>query len=154
MRDVFPVLAIVGVVALGACQRHENAPPPPTAPSPASPSSQTPASAGNPDASTPAEPGAETSGAATTGKVSITKGEQVFNGTCAACHATGVAGAPKVGDKAAWAPHLAKGDQVLLQHARNGYKGKSGFMPPKGGNASLSDMNLRDAIAFMKSKSS
>ncbi len=76
-------------------------------------------------------------------------GEQVYKAVCTNCHQTGVAGAPKLGDKAAWAPHLMHGTDGLLQSA---LKGK-GAMPPKGGNPSLSDDEVRAAIEFMVSQS-
>ena len=72
----------------------------------------------------------------------------MFDSTCTACHSTGVAGSPKLGDKAAWAPRLQQGMDTLLQSA---LKGK-GAMPPKGGNASLSDADVRAAIDFMVSQ--
>ena len=75
-------------------------------------------------------------------------GKQVFDSTCTACHSTGVAGAPKLADKAAWAPRIKQGMDTLLQSA---LKGK-GAMPPKGGNASLSDAEVRAAIEFMVSQ--
>jgi cytochrome c5 len=76
-------------------------------------------------------------------------GKKVYDTTCMVCHATGVAGAPKLGDKAAWAPHLVHGMDALLQSA---LKGK-GAMPPKGGNPSLSDDDVRAAVEFMVSQS-
>jgi len=76
-------------------------------------------------------------------------GKQIYDSTCMACHATGVANAPKLGDKAAWAPRIKQGMDTLLQSA---LKGK-GAMPPKGGNASLSDADVRAAIEFMVSQS-
>jgi cytochrome c5 len=75
-------------------------------------------------------------------------GKKVYESTCTACHATGVANAPKLGDKAAWAPRIKQGMDTLLQSA---LKGK-GAMPPKGGNASLSDADVRAAIEFMVSQ--
>jgi cytochrome c5 len=75
-------------------------------------------------------------------------GKKVFDTTCTACHTAGVAGAPKLGDKAAWAPRIKQGMDALMQSA---LKGK-GAMPPKGGNASLSDADLRAAIEFMVSQ--
>ena len=62
-----------------------------------------------------------------------------------ACHASGVAGAPKLGDKAAWAPRLATGLDAL---AASVIKGK-GAMPPKGGNASIPDADIRAAVEYM-----
>src|SRR2546430_2326715 len=75
-------------------------------------------------------------------------GEQAYKADCTTCHQTGVAGAPKLGDKAAWAPHLMHGTDGLLQSA---LKGK-GAMPPKGGNPSLSDDDVRAAVEFMVSQ--
>jgi cytochrome c5 len=75
--------------------------------------------------------------------------EQIYKAVCTNCHQTGVAGAPKLGDKAAWAPHLMHGVDHLVESA---LKGK-GAMPPKGGNASLSDDEVRAAVEFMVSQS-
>ncbi|HVC49039.1 MAG TPA: c-type cytochrome [Burkholderiales bacterium] len=75
----------------------------------------------------------------------MAEGKQVFEGTCIACHGSGVMGAPKAFNKADWAPHLAKGKATLLQHAMNGYKA----MPPHGGNPSLTEAQLSAAIDYM-----
>ena len=72
-------------------------------------------------------------------------GEQVYNSVCATCHATGVAGAPKAGDKAAWAARLKQGKDALYNTA---LKGK-GAMPAKGGNASLSDDAVKAAVDYL-----
>jgi cytochrome c5 len=74
-------------------------------------------------------------------------GKGVYEKTCVACHATGVANAPKFGDKAAWAPRVATGKDALLSSV---VKGK-GVMPPKAGNASLSDDDIKAAIEYMVS---
>jgi len=76
------------------------------------------------------------------------EGKKVFDTTCTACHTAGIAGAPKLGDKAAWAPRIKTGIDALMQSA---LKGK-GAMPPKGGNAALSDAEVRAAIEFMISQ--
>ena len=76
-------------------------------------------------------------------------GEDVFNAHCAACHGTGAAGAPKVGDSAAWAPRAAQGVDTLLTHATNGLNA----MPPKGTCAECSSEELKNAIEYMLSKS-
>ncbi|MFZ2909301.1 MAG: c-type cytochrome, partial [Candidatus Desulfobacillus denitrificans] len=73
------------------------------------------------------------------------KGKKVYDSACVACHASGVAGAPKFGDKAAWAPRLATGLDALTASA---IKGK-GAMPPKGGNASIPDADIRAAVEYM-----
>ena len=72
-------------------------------------------------------------------------GKKVYDTTCTACHTPGVAGAPKFGDKKAWAVHLAHGVDALYTTA---LKGK-GAMPPKGGNASLSDAEVKAAVDYM-----
>ena len=68
-------------------------------------------------------------------------GATVFNSVCGACHNTGVAGAPKVGDKAAWAPRIAQGNDTLYKNAITG----KNAMPPKGGAADLSDGEIKGA---------
>ncbi len=72
-------------------------------------------------------------------------GETVYNGLCVACHATGVAGAPKLDDNVAWGERMAAGWDAMMA---NVLKGKGG-MPPKGGNPSLSDDEIRAAIEYM-----
>lgn len=73
------------------------------------------------------------------------KGKSVFDSTCAACHGTGVAGAPKAGDKAAWEPRIKAGKAALYTSA---IKGKNA-MPSKGGNSSLSDDDVKAAVDYM-----
>lgn len=76
-------------------------------------------------------------------------GKDVYESTCVACHATGAAGAPKLGDKAVWAPRLSTGADTMRTSA---LKGK-GIMPPKGGNSGLSDADVIAAVDFMISQS-
>jgi len=76
-------------------------------------------------------------------------GKKIFTDTCSVCHGQGIAGAPKFGDKALWAPRVAQGVDVLYQHALNGFQGKGGLMPPKGGNTSLSDAEVKAAVDYM-----
>jgi len=76
-------------------------------------------------------------------------GKAVYDKVCFACHAQSVAGSPKIGDKAAWAPRIQTGMNSLMQSV---IKGK-GAMPPKAGNPSLSDGEIRAAIEFMTSQS-
>jgi len=75
-------------------------------------------------------------------------GEQVFGQTCKTCHETGIAGAPKFGDKAAWAHVIAQGEKTTFEHALKGFKA----MPAKGGNSELTDDEVKRAVAFMVSK--
>jgi len=80
-------------------------------------------------------------------------GKAIFTQTCFACHGTGAAGAPKVGDKGAWSARIAQGASTLHDHAIKGFQGKSGFMPAKGGNAGLSDDAVKAAVDYMVSQS-
>ena len=75
-------------------------------------------------------------------------GKKVYDANCAACHGAGVAGAPKVGDKAAWAPRIQQGSATLYEHAIKGFQGKAGMMPPKGGS-SASDEEVKAAVDYM-----
>jgi len=72
-------------------------------------------------------------------------GKAVYDKTCVACHASGVANAPKLGDKAAWAPRIATGKDALVTSV---LKGK-GAMPPKAGAADLKDDDIKAAIDYM-----
>jgi cytochrome c5 len=76
-------------------------------------------------------------------------GQQVFAQVCKTCHETGLAGAPKVGDKAAWQPRIAQGEQALVQHAIQGFQGKTGVMPPKGGDTNLTDQEVHRAVVYL-----
>ncbi len=76
-------------------------------------------------------------------------GETVFNQACVACHGAGIAGAPKFGDKAAWAPRIAQGADTLHKHALQGFQGKNGYMPPKGGRTDLSDQSVMNAVDYI-----
>ena len=72
-------------------------------------------------------------------------GRKVYESTCMACHGAGVANAPKLGDKKAWAMHLVHGAEHVYENA---LKGK-GAMPPKGGNLTLSDAEVKAAVDYM-----
>jgi cytochrome c5 len=76
-------------------------------------------------------------------------GEAVVKQVCSACHATGAAGAPKIGDAAAWGKRAAAGLDALLKNAIQG----KGAMPPRGGGADLSDFELARAIVYMANHS-
>ena len=75
-------------------------------------------------------------------------GETVYNTVCTACHASGIAGAPKTGDKAAWAPRIATGMDALFKSASNG----KNAMPARGGGADLSDDELKAAVEYLVGK--
>jgi cytochrome c5 len=96
-----------------------------------------PVAAAAPTAATPAAPAAATT-------VAAGAGEALYKQACAVCHVAGVAGAPKLGDKAAWAPRVGAGLDALTATV---IKGK-GAMPPKGGSAA-SDADIKAAVQFM-----
>jgi len=72
-------------------------------------------------------------------------GEQVYAAACAACHDSGAAGSPKLGDQGQWSSRLTKGFDTLWQNAVNGI----GAMPAKGGNSDLDDIEVARAVAYM-----
>lgn len=72
-------------------------------------------------------------------------GQSVYEASCAVCHTAGVAGAPKYGDAGAWQPRIAQGVDALYQHSINGFNA----MPAKGGNAALSDDDVKAAVDYM-----
>ena len=80
-------------------------------------------------------------------------GQKTYQAACFACHGTGAAGAPKTGDKAAWADRIKQGNDILYKHAIEGYKGDKGFMPAKGGRADLSDDAVKAAVDYMVAES-
>lgn len=86
---------------------------------------------------------------AATATVDAGKGKQVYDSACMACHATGAAGAPKVGDKAAWEPRIAQGMDTLVKHAIEGIRA----MPPKGTCMTCSDDDLKAAVSYMVGES-
>ncbi len=79
-------------------------------------------------------------------------GKKIYDASCVACHSTGIAGSPKLGDKGAWAPRLAQGNDVLYTHAIQGFQGKTGMMPPRGGSTA-SDDEVKAAVDYMAAAS-
>ena len=86
---------------------------------------------------------------ATASAAPAANGEKIYQATCMACHGTGVMGAPKVGDAAAWKPRVAQGMNTLYANATKGFK----MMPPRGGNPGLKDDEVKAAIDFMVGRS-
>lgn len=80
----------------------------------------------------------------------LKQGREIWLGTCEACHANDVAGAPLVTNKTAWAPRLTKGKDVLYTSALSGLTGPKGTqMPPRGGNDNLTDDQVKAAVEYM-----
>jgi cytochrome c5 len=123
----------------------EAAPTPAQAPAPATeakPAEAAPAPAAAPAAE--AKP-AEAAPAQAAPADASANGEKTYKATCFACHDVGVAGAPKLGDKAAWEPRIATGKDALYNSSLHG----KNAMPPKGGNAALADADVKAAVDYM-----
>ena len=142
-RSVWVVGLLAALMILPACNKKKET------------SNKTPAA--SQQQAQPAPPTATsnqpTPGAGTMTANDIAQGEKVYNQSCKSCHGTGVAGAPKLGDKAAWADRIAQGMDTLEKNAISGFTGKTGTMPPKGGNAALSDDDVKAAVEYMASNS-
>jgi cytochrome c5 len=79
-------------------------------------------------------------------------GPALYDAVCRTCHATGLVGAPKFGDHAAWAPRIAKGKALLYEHAIKGFTGTTGAMPAKGGRTDLTDDLIKAGVDYLVSK--
>lgn len=79
-------------------------------------------------------------------------GGLIYQNVCTACHGGSQAGGAPAPTKAAWAPRLAKGVDLLVTHAIAGYKGEAGVMPAKGGRLDLSDEQVRVSVEYMVAK--
>jgi cytochrome c5 len=96
-----------------------------------------------------AEAPAAEAAAAETAAAGAPDGKKIYDTACFACHMTGAANAPKLGDKTAWEARVAKGEEALLQSAINGIAGTA--MPPRGTCATCSDDDLKAAVEYMVS---
>jgi len=128
MKKTSLVLAVSLAALLSACGKQESAAPEAPAPEVAAPA---PAPAPEPVVA------------------ENVLGKSIFNKTCALCHASGVAGAPKPGDTADWGPRIAQGNDLLYKHAMEGYTGAKGMMPARGGNTALTDDEVKAAVDYM-----
>ena len=114
------------------------------APAAAAPTEQ----AAAPAAAAPAEQAAAPAAAAPAAAAGV-DGEKVYKSSCFSCHDIGIAGSPKLGDKAAWTARIATGNDAMYGTAING----KGAMPAKGGNPALSDDEIKAAVDFMVAQS-
>ncbi|MFC4929397.1 c-type cytochrome [Massilia sp. GCM10023247] len=139
-----PAAAAAGTEVAAAPAAANAATASPVAGTPASAAPSAPASAATPAAAPAPAPAA----AAAPALASADAGKALYNSACIACHGAGIAGAPKMGDKANWAPRIKQGTAVLYEHAIKGFQGKAGMMPPKGGS-SAPDADVKAAVDFM-----
>jgi len=89
---------------------------------------------------------------AVTTTADFTNGEAIYKKACFVCHDTGAGGAAKLDDNARWSITAAKGAEAVNKNAIEGFTGENGVMLPKGGNASLTDDEVKDAVAYMLNK--
>ena len=141
--------ALISVVALlmllgTGCSEKETTPTQETAaPEEAAPSPVEAPSAEPAEPQVAAEPPAADKPADT--QTASADGEKIYKTYCHVCHAAGIAGAPKLGDKDLWAPRIAKGNDAMFSSVKNGLK----TMPPKGTCMGCSDDELRAAMEYM-----
>jgi len=143
LSDAEVARAVIWMANQSGANFKEAAAPAPAAPAAAEPVTAEPAPAA---AAAPAPAPAAPAPAAPTA-TAARSGEQVYQQACAMCHGAGLAGAPKLGDAAAWKPRLAQGKAVLHEHAIKGIRA----MPAKGGNPSLADAEVAAAVDYMVS---
>jgi cytochrome c5 len=141
LDDVEVARAVVYMANASGARFKEPEVPAAGAPPAATASTAAPAPAAVPAPAQAAAPAAQAGAKADTGKA-------LYVAACVACHGTGVAGAPKLGDKAAWAPRIKQGTPVLYEHAIKGFQGKNGMMPPKGGSTAPDD-DVKAAVDYM-----
>ena len=134
MRIKTLLLTLICGAVLAACGQKESA-----APAPAE------------AAAAPAAAPAAT--AATTSEPENALGKRTYGSVCSMCHAAGVAGAPKPGDKADWGPRIAQGNDTLYKHAMEGFTGSKGSMPARGGSTELPDEAVKAAVDYMTAQS-
>jgi cytochrome c5 len=151
---LFPALALLMLLGAGCSDKETTAPgeaateQAPAVEPEATPPADTPEPAAETEAAPPAEapePAAAEPQAAAEEPTAAVDGEKIYQASCQVCHAAGVAGAPKLADKAAWAPRIAKGNDALLASVTNGLNA----MPPKGACMTCSEDDLRAAVEYM-----
>ncbi|MDB5801196.1 MAG: Cytochrome c, class [Rhodocyclales bacterium] len=130
VRLAFPVALVITTSLLVACSQKEEV------------SKEETAALIAPVAKVELAGSAPAGAAAPGGKVDV---KHVFDTVCSACHTTGAAGAPKMGDKTAWGPRIAQGKEALYHSALNG----KNAMPAKGGNPALSDADVKAVVDYL-----
>lgn len=133
MNKTSLILALSLAALLAACGKQESVP---EAAAPATPEAVAPAPAA---VEQPEEAANEV-------------GKKAFGAVCSMCHASGTAGAPRLGDKADWGPRIAQGMDVLYKHSLEGFTGEKGMMPARGGSTTLSDDDVKAAVDYMVDK--
>lgn len=141
MKMTSLALSVSLALLLSACGNEESAAP--EAPAPTASEAAAPAAPTVAAAEPEAKPEA----------VENALGKKVYGNVCSMCHAAGVAGSPKPGDKADWGPRIAQGKDTLYKHALEGFTGAKGMMPARGGSTTLKDDEVKAAVDYMVSLS-
>ncbi|MDM5175677.1 c-type cytochrome [Massilia sp. DJPM01] len=142
------LLSLLIVAALAACGDKAPAPAAPAAGPSADAPAAAPAPVPVPAPVAAAAPAASAAAPAAASPAELAAGEKIYAASCVSCHGAAVLGAPKLGDKPSWTARIAKGMDVLYEHATKGFN----MMPPRGGNAALKDEEMKSVVDFMVSK--
>jgi cytochrome c5 len=143
MRNLsLSIIAIMLLLLTGGCQEDKPQSQPTTEQATAQPRQEA-------DKAKDAAPDEETKTVSVASSGEMATGQAVYEKTCSSCHTSGIAGAPKLGDKTAWAPLVSAGIDQMVQVAIDG----KGAMPPKGGNPDLSNDEVRAAVNYMVEQS-
>ena len=143
----FSAFAAAGLLILGACTPQKTETPAPTAQEPAVPQQFAHESAEIANGEKPSEFDLHIT------DPKVAAGEEIYERSCAGCHDSGTGGAPKPGNKEDWAARIPLGLEVLTQKSIDGYEGKKGAMPPKGGNEELSREEVANAVLYLVERS-
>ena len=145
--NVYTILPLVIAAALAGCGDKSSPTSQTTAPAVVTPAATAPDPTPAPAVAAAPTAAPAAKGPAPSAEVLAT-GEKIYTATCLACHGAGVLGAPKLGDKAMWAPRIAKGMDTLYANSIKGIN----TMPARGGNAALKDDEMNAAVDYMVSK--
>ena len=139
----FALLSVAGLLFLGACTPEKTEPQQPAEQKSATQNESTEIAGGE-------KPSAFDQNVT---DPNISAGEEIYERSCAGCHESGTGGAPKPGEKEAWKDRISLGVDVLAKKSIEGFEGKKGAMPAKGGNEELSDEEVFRAVQYMVAKS-
>ena len=103
--------------------------------------------AANPPLEEPSQSGGSTGEMGSSVPVDLSEGEKVYSSKCELCHDKGELGAPRLGNPSQWTDRVAQGEDMLTQHAFEGFEGKRGEMPPQGDDLTMDEVRI--AVRYM-----